>query len=280
MSGDRCGPMARPRASERGFAMPLVVMLALVGGLAVSLVLELTANTALAVRRQTETYAGHHLAVGIKDMTDMWFISAGADVHGKLGEDGLAYEIELPSGPVVRVYLGDGQGSILGSAALLTPAQRERTRLMLARLAVSAPGQLEQVVRADGPVAVSLRAAPDPVLEALVATCVGDDSAGVLAELAALRQRTPLTAEDLAAAIRAANLPPEAAQALQEMLTVSPVLWRIVVESGASRTDARVLERIEGLLMTGPTGLNITEGGSVVIQWEDKTAELEAVGGS
>lgn len=269
--------MSRACNSRRAFALPVVVLLALVAGLAGAVLLEIGGNANLATRRQVDAYKSHHIAIGFKDMLDSFLMMAGADIEAKLGDNGLAFELFLESGPVVRAYIGDEQGTLLTDAASLTGPQRQFMGLALAHLESSAPEFVNELVRKRGPIKVSVFSAPREVLEAL-GVAAGDEQAAAKFADAVVSGRDGderlTSAEGIGTALRDAGFDDEQVRAMQEVLTSGPVLWRVVIESSPSTDSADITERLQGLIMLGETELNIAEGGSVVLEWEDRTHEL------
>lgn len=128
----------RRGGERRGFALPLVLMVAMVATLAATLILERQGPDRLAVRRQAMTYKDHHRNAGLREMIHQWIATAGSatDLGSKLDEEGRAFDLVMPGGEVVRVSLFDAQGTVLGELSGVSGRARAVLLEVLRRLGV------------------------------------------------------------------------------------------------------------------------------------------------
>src|SRR5438046_535513 len=86
---------AAPRA-RRGFALILVIVLAMVGGMAIVILLQRTSVEHLAANRQTKSYADHHRGKGMQEMISRWLNTARGRLLDVVDDDGLAFTMRMP----------------------------------------------------------------------------------------------------------------------------------------------------------------------------------------
>ena len=105
-------------AQRRAFVLPLVFLLSLVVALGLTLIVERNTMKANNVSRQVRAYREHHAAKGIQESVSAWLnLQNARTVTDALGENGHALDMVLPDRSVVKVYLKDGQGTILEPSA-------------------------------------------------------------------------------------------------------------------------------------------------------------------
>ena len=100
--------------SPRGFAMPVVIVLAMVVAIMAALMLERQAAQRLAVQRQLNQYRDHHFQRGVREVVGAWTDTLGGQPIEKMVDiDGHALDIAMADSGWLSVYLYDGQGSTL-----------------------------------------------------------------------------------------------------------------------------------------------------------------------
>lgn len=267
--------------ARRAFALPLVILLALVATLAGTLLLELQTNSTSAVNRQTKVYEDHHLAAGMRELIDQWLLTGGTDIAQRLEDDGLAFTLDLPRGQTIRVYLEDAQGTLLrdlsnvsGPAARLLDRAVEQLELAAAPAYGPSGEPLDRpaLFRTLGPPQVSVNAASEQVLEAIAAA--SDNPAGARSLMRHIRakagQETPLTQEELTSLFaNVANLSDAESRQLSSVLTAQPVLWRMVIETRHGSLSTARVERSAALIQIPPSGQGIVGNGVIILTWED-----------
>ncbi len=282
----RLAPRAAGARRRGGFALPIVVLLAMVATIASLVMLERHANAHLAVERRIDGYHEHHARLGIKEMIDQWLLTTGGNVGERLLDGGLAFELLLPNGRGVRVWMEDGQGSLLrrptGSGSAF-----EAARMAAQAIAQSLgepidndprrPAHVDRPSRDDkndlpeyerpklrdaGPLAVSALTADFDVLVTIVAAAGGGEASTMVAgDIITEREDGQLSPTDLTRICDQASVQPRARAVIAQLLTTSPTLWRVVAESDEGRWT--------GLLEQAPRGAGLAGGGTTsLLEWE------------
>jgi hypothetical protein len=268
------------------FALPVVVLLATVATLVSLMLLERHANAHLATQRQIESYYEHHARLGIKEMLDQWLLTTGGNVSDRLLDGGLAFEVALANGRTVRVWLEDGQGSLLRHPSGTGPTfETARAAAQLVALATG-EGSLDErgpardarkqerdrkndledfdrpKLRDGGPLAVSALSADYEVLVAIAeAAGAGETSAMIAGDIVSQREDGPLTLGDIGKICDHPGLTHKTKLAIAQLLTTTPTLWRIVAESDEGRWTGLVEQAARGSGMAG-------SGSSTLLEWE------------
>jgi hypothetical protein len=285
---------AARRRSRRGFAMPIVVALGIAATLVSLVLLERHANTHRAVVRQIDGYFEHHARLGIKEMLDQWLLTTGGNISDRLLEGGLAFELAFEGGRTVRVWLEDGQGSLLrqpsGSGRTVEAARFAAERIALALgedpFAPRKPGQPKErhrdrrnrddtieefdrpKLRDVGPLAVSALTADFDVLVAIAeAAGAGDSGTMIAGDIVSEREDGTLSAGDIAKACEHAGVSDTTKAIIAQLLTPNPTLWRLVAESDEGRWTGLVEQASRGSGLAG-------SGSSTLLEWE-RVAEHE-----
>lgn len=234
---------------RRGYALPLVLLLALVASVVMAMVLDRQRTQTLSQKRQLDHYRDDHFAKGMQEAIDAWMKSVAARPFNELLEaDGHALDMDLAGGVTLRLYAFDGQGSILTEILALTGEARVDAANLISELSQLPPelratlsgfqrGRLTELTRRYGPLQISINSAPEPVLHAAVRYAFGDsNSTDTVKALVEARSAKILAAADLSDVI--AKLKGEANQrtVLTRLLTTQPVLYRL--EARLFRTGA------------------------------------------
>lgn len=165
------------------FALPIVLMLALVVALGVVILLERHGVTQLATARQIRGYSAYHQSAGLREVFNRWMPTVRGRVLESLEEDGRAFRLNMPKSGYIDVYMADGQGTVLSDTETLSGRQREILEDWIAILK-SPPGELAQrlppettrLFRAVGPPQISVKSADPAVIEALCMAVLADPS--------------------------------------------------------------------------------------------------------
>lgn len=220
--------------SRRGFTLPMAVMVLLIVGMLLVLLTQRMVDSALASKRQTDAYVFHHVSLGIQEAVEAWVDSNGRrSLAESLGPDGTAFDLVVEGGQRVTVRFRDAQGTALGELAGLRENQAGLAAGVLVSLAEAiGPERAGTLIRSEGPIAVSVDSAPEPVLMAVVMSVTGGDrAADLVGSLVRARETTLLTEETLTGVIDEAGLEPDQANALRQLLTATPQLWEVVAEA-------------------------------------------------
>jgi len=222
---------------RHGFALPIVLVLALVTGILAAVVLERQSYQRRAVGRQLAAYQDTHFERGVREVVSQWTDTLiGQPIDSLLGEDGHALDIERPDGSLVSIYLFDGQGVALSQP--MSPDAQEM---------IDAEGVLERLteivgrkrlresaaefVRPVGPARVCATSAPREVLEAVASYAKGGKSGSKFADSLVEAQRDGEVSEaDLNTAFSAGDLSVEERDIAKRLLVLTPELWNTVVD--------------------------------------------------
>jgi hypothetical protein len=246
---------------RRGYALPIVVLLAMIGALMAAVMLERQAAQQLSVNRQLARYRVHHAGRGIKETVGAWLNTVQSEpVSTLVGAGGHALDIELDDGRMISVFLAEAQGTVLNQISGLPGPKASAARGVLDRLAAAVGAErLGEFVRQAGPVPVSAVTAPREVLVAAAAGVLGASAAETYADFL-IRERSEgkLMAGKLTAAANEAGATDTERKALTDLVTDQPTLYRVTAEvrGAAAQTgqvfimgQTEVQERFNGLVM-------------------------------
>jgi hypothetical protein len=222
---------------RRAFALPIVLVLALVAGILAAVVLERQSYQRRAVARQLASYQDTHFERGVREVVSQWTDTlAGQPIDKLLEEDGHALDIERPDGSVISIYLFDGQGTALSEPTGLVEQEAQDAAGVLERLRaiVGRRGLIERAgefVRPVGPPRVCAATAPREVLEAVASYAKGGKSGSRFAEsVIDARGDDEVSEADLNTAFSAGDLSVEERTIAKRLLVVTPELWNTVVD--------------------------------------------------
>lgn len=223
--------------NRRAFALPLVLILALVGVLSAAVMLEREGAQRHTTARQINAYRAHHLERGIREIIDAWArqtVSLG--IGTMIGADGRVMDLRLADGGTLSIFMADGQGSILTETAFLPDTERRDAQAILEQLRLEAVQSNAGVpdpswIRAVGPVRVSAASAPEPVLRAVLRSVFDERRADELLTLILeARADGEIAPNDIAAAVNNVGGEPRDRNRLMRVLTTSPDLWDVTIE--------------------------------------------------
>jgi hypothetical protein len=262
------------------------MLLAIVATMAALVLLERHANAHLATERHIDSYYEHHARLGIKEMIDQWLLTTGGNVGDRLLEGGLAFELVFSGNRTVRVWMEDGQGSLLrrpsGSGNAVEAARLAAERIAMAmgedptEFARPARGPRQPdhdkkddlgdferpMLRDAGPLAVSALSAEFEVLVAIAeAAGAGEASTLVAGDIITEREDGQLTPTDIGKACDHAGVPPTARAVIGLLLTTTPTVWRVVAESDEGRWMGLMEQAARGSGLSG-------SGSSSLLEWE------------
>jgi hypothetical protein len=252
----------------RAFALPLVILLALIAALATAVVLERQGGSYAAVARQVDSYKRHHRHLGMQEMVDRWLATTRGAVRERLGPDGWAFQLDLPGQETVVVHLFDGQGAALRNTDGLTGAER-RFAVLTLRYLEDTPDDdpLNPIFRDAGPVKVSANSAPLAVLDAIAMAVIGEsgqDARRFVRELDKKRAEGVLGPNDIRGIGQQLELSQEVLAGLDLMLAPDPIVWRVIADD----TGPGFATRVGGLVQISqePAGLGLS---NKFLTWEE-----------
>jgi type II secretory pathway pseudopilin PulG len=238
-----------------GFALPLVVLLTVIAGILLAAMLDRFGTQQTFAQRQLEQYRDHHIARGLQEAMQAWVNSIDTQTQSlkaSLGERGKAFDLEL-DGQRVTVYLQDGQGTALAEFAGLTTDEMRVAADVLDQLQKQDRQEARQLIRREGPLAVSVKAADERVLMAVARACCDSSRASrAVTEVLRVRDDEEFTIATMAEAFTKAAVEGEERVKLMQMLVTEPTLYRGVAE--APRQGGGVIRYTFNVLI--PSGAN------------------------
>lgn len=269
----RAAPTHRPTRAPRAFVLPVVVMLAFIVTLFLVAAFERRGAERLTVERQINEYRRHHEMFGVRAIVRKWLEKSFDQLpqimdkqdNARSGEDDFAYGFMLPSGAQIRVYVRDGQGTALSDLSQVPPAQALAYQGFLQRL----PEGVPNLRRRYGPPPVSVNAAPQAVLAALVP----EEGDAFAARVIRSRERKPLDRDSLQTLARTTRIDDEERNALFSLVTFDPALWRLDVHVTDQQGD-----RLFTMLAQRPQGkIEVYEWQEFVPEQQGSEAETEGL---
>ena len=217
------------RHHRRGYAVPMVLLLAMAGGAMVAVMLQRSGVSDLASVRQRVATQDHHLSLGVQEAAATWLGAIGnLDMSEMLDEDGLACRVELDGRRRIDVYFVDAQDSVCLDPSVYSPAELEVLERIRELLGTSGgSGDSSEMTRNSGPKGINVNSASERVLIAVASAVLEDASAGVRAAEALVRgrQNDPLRAGTARAALGTSGVPD--AENVLDWLVYDSEIWRV-----------------------------------------------------
>lgn len=234
--------MRRDVRLHRGFTMLLVIGLMALATIVISFNLRRLTFRAGAVQRQLEQYELHHEIQGVRDIVMLWLSNPAVrtELTERAGSDEPAHTVTMADGLSVRVYVRDGQGTLLANLANAKDiAQQELMLNALSRL----PDDRPDLLRRNGPLPMSFYAMPHEVIEAIT-----PDPA--LAEILKILQTDPeVTRANINAKINELGGSIEQFNQIRNAITFTPEVWGLdIVAFDPSAAEAEDLYRLYTVL--------------------------------
>ncbi|MEQ8770156.1 MAG: hypothetical protein RIB60_06570 [Phycisphaerales bacterium] len=264
--------MAARVPSRRAYILVVVVMLTIVVGMMAAVGLNRQGAQSLEVTRQTRAYQQHHAARGIQEAIGVWLRTVSArNLADALGERGHALDITLDGGVTLEVYLHDGQGSALADLSGVVQAEVDIAGATLANLQnLVGDERFSLYTREGGPAAVSINAAPEPVIRAVLLStlteAMTDEMTDAIMDMRSAGTR--LTRNDLTEALTAVGATGVERTAVTRMITEQPEVWWVTVIG--RHTIRGVTARYGGLVVLRSASRGGTSAGtSSFVSWQD-----------
>lgn len=279
-------PTIPHRDAPRAFALPVVLMVSLALATLITVLLDRFGSQTRSVSGIVRSYENYHAGRGLHQLFEAWLRSSTTSrLSGKLGENGLALTAQLSEGltpnansaETVKLYLADGQGSILAEPGAL-PAEE----VALAQAIINAARELDAQTgdsgsgvdgaiarRQFGPIAVSLRSATPKTLRAAVSgATAGDKVDEIVAELLKAREDLNVASTAVSEIANKVGLAGDPRANLLKVVTVDPVMWNITAEVLSDRLiGGGLLMRYKGTALVGASNAGATTARSVIRQW-------------
>lgn len=277
--------------APRGFALPVVLMVSLALATLITVLLDRFGSQSKSVGGIVRSYESYHAGRGLHQLFEAWLRnSTSSKLGGKLGENGLALTAQLSEGltpnansaETVKLYLADGQGSILAEPGGL-PAEE----VALAQAIINAAKEMDaasgssgsgsagdgtegEIARRQfGPIAVSLKSASPKTLRAAVSgATAGEKVDEIVAELLKARDDLNVASTAVSEIANKVGLAGDARANLLKVVTVEPAMWNITAEVSADRLiGGGLLMRYKGTALVGASNNSATTARSVIRQW-------------
>ena len=261
--------------SRRAFALPLVLLLALVASLGIAVILNRAGVAGTAVDSQIRVYQRHHRHAGMKEMVDRWLATTHGSLQEQLEADGQAFVIELPRNRRIRVVISDGQGTVLDDLRGLYGSEARYTAMALDFLHrnfdTEDPDIAARLVRKAGPAAVSINAAPPEILEAITTAILpGREGQRIAQDYLNRRINAFLSKADIRSIAIQNGAANEDAAALEKMFVATPTVWMV---DAVTTSAGRIVERSGGLIeivTDADAGSNVNVGARTrFLTWQD-----------
>lgn len=257
---------------RRGFALPLVVVMAVVLAVVVVGIMERQGGAVRLQQRDLDLYQDHHVSRGLQEAVQAWLRTLGQrGVASGLEADGRAFDVEVDGAVAASVRFEEAQSTVLADFAGLPPEDAILAATVVNELRQRAPDIAPRLIRREGPLAVSVKSAREVVLRSVIAACgVGEDDADRLMDrLVRERETAEFDQIKLGEIIAGTELTSEVKVRLGRMLSADPVLWWVVAE--APTTDGRPI-RYRGLtIVPNATQRRLSAGVqrmSSILSWE------------
>ncbi len=235
--------------TRRAFALPAVLLLTLVVGIVSAAMLQRESAQSLLYHRQFRSYRTHHLGRGVREVVGQWSVSlSGQPIEKMIAPDGHILDLEMSDGTLVRVYLRDGQGSVLTDTSRLAGEDRADTEAILRALEEIAGDKVDpDWLRPVGPVRISASTASEEVIEAVarVLTTTKPQATSLARAVLEAREGGELDEAGLASAASRGGLNAETLARFNRLLGPKPDLWLITAEVHAKDRRGRTLEEVE-----------------------------------
>jgi hypothetical protein len=211
----------RPK-NRRGFTMLLVIGVMAIATTVIAFNVKRLNFRAGAVSRQIEQYLLHHEIQGVRDIVMLWLSNPAVrtDLTEFAGSDEPAHMVTMADGLSVRVFVRDGQGTLLANLANTADiAQQEQMIEALGRM----PQDRPELVRRSGPMEMSFYAMPPDVIRAITP----DED---LAEaLIALQADPEVTRANLSSKVLEFGVTMATFQQIRPLITFTPEVWALDV---------------------------------------------------
>lgn len=242
---------------RRGYALIVVLLLVITSSVLTATMLNRLGAQSLAYGRTVDQYQHHHGKASLEEVVGAWLRSLGnLNIADLLGEDGHVFTLTLADRSTARVYLSDGQGSVLSRFVGLS-AENRRDAPLIYQALENLVGQENawRFSREIGPMAVSVRGASREAIAAALGLMVNPafDPLAVADAILAEAADGSITSGDIQRAARNAGVPQEQLGLVNRALTANTTVWRLRVELYSPSTPLaapRLTNAYEGYAMT------------------------------
>jgi len=286
-SGSRTPTRTRqhPARSKPAFALPIVLLIAVVAVLSITAVLERQNLAQRFVATQARRYQEHHEAAGTRELLSSWLSTTGASVTERLGEldpvvGSLVFTLDLPDNGYVRAWMRDAQGSILRDPRGVggpTESQGIIAALFIEQALENLPEIYAQQAAKDwfrevGPIAVSINTAPPEVIDAVArAMFSNQNEIDRLTRLILDERRVePFDQRTFRQKLANARFVGVENTTILQLFTTTPELWEVIVEHRPPGPNFGTTSRwSKGLVIVAARSAGSIQGRSTsIVRWE------------
>lgn len=221
---------------SRGYALVLVLMLALFASALVTILLTRRGSSSIAVQQQSDAYVAHHIQAGLREFIPIVLQTTQRSERTTLAGGVIGFDLDFQQDLKMEVRLKD-----LGGAVLMSPDAVTSVRLgVMARagLDLQQQGRLGlDYLRVFGPPRVSLHGAPPEVLAALArAVDQNADGEAFARAVTDLRAEKNIAPADVRSLVTKARVVGPRLELLEALVAAEPSYWwveaRVVGPSG------------------------------------------------
>lgn len=258
--------MTRKRIRQPGFVLPLVMILALVAGVAMVILFTRRGASMIYANRQSDNYVSHHFQSGLRDTVTVVLQVSRRNRDVPLAGGIVAFDMALDDGLTLKVRMLDAGGSVVASADPKDSIRLNVLRAAAVRLMEQGLTD-ERYIRASGPPRVSIHNAPRPVLAALAEavdpSCDADAFATAVVDA---RTTADITTPQFRTILSTAQVKPENTELFEAMISLEPQLWWIQA-TVFDRNDKAIFD--QGGIMQGglKPGVGASSSAWVPIIW-------------
>lgn len=225
--------MVRLPRSSRAFALPLVVVLAMVATMGIAVMLERQGQQTKSTIRHMKWTQDRHLERGVREVVGAWLTGASRRLGDISQSGGHALDLTMPDGRTFRIDIEDAQGSALAVFDGVSEQELPFAQSAYESILMRAPDAqtLGAWTREVGPAAISAMTAPEEVLAAAATAYIGDAEASAMARDIVLDRET--AADGMGGTQWLRRIFSEYVtemddrRALQRLLVAEPDLWRL-----------------------------------------------------
>lgn len=244
---------------RRAYALIVVLLLVLTSSVLTATMLDRLGAQSLAYGRTVDQYQHHHGKASLEEVVGAWLRSLGnLNIADMLVDDGHVFSLTLADRSTARVYLADGQGSVLSRfVGLSAENRRDAPQIYRALENLVGPENAPRFSREIGPMAVGVRGATREAIAAALSGVIPAPSFDPLAVADAILAEAAdgsISSGDITRVARDRGVPQEQLALVNRVLSANTTVWRLRVELYSPSTPVsapRLTNAYEGYAMSG-----------------------------
>lgn len=219
---------------RRGYALIVVLLLVITSSVLTATMLNRLGTQSLAYGRTIDQYQHHHGKTSLEEVVTAWLRSVGnLSIADMLVDDGHVLTLTLADRSTARVYLADGQGTVLSRFVGLSAEDRlDAPRIYQALENLVGPENAHGFSREIGPMAVSVRGATREAIAAALGVIVNPsfDPLAVADAILAEAADGSISSSAISRIARERGVPQEQLGLVGRVLSATTNVWRLRVE--------------------------------------------------